>query len=142
MQNTTTAAEKKAAILAAREARLEAERQRVEEERVREAAEAVELAELERVEEEEKKAKAEAERKANEEAKRKAEEAKAKEAEERVLRLVTPADEESLVEALKRQGVEVSSLGLAVAGSSREGAERCWECRRRNKVCERRENKR
>src|SRR5277367_1697670 len=162
MQNTTTTTEKRMALIAAQEARLEAERQRAEEEKARAAAEALELAELEKMEEEEKKAKAEAERKAREEvarkkaeemqrtaeeeaAKKKAEEAKKKAEEEAVkekaqaMRLVTPADEEELVAALRRQGVEAPTLG---AGPSTEGAEGCWACRKRNKECERRENKR
>src|SRR5271154_4738135 len=140
MQNTQTAAEKQTALLAAREARLEAERQRAEEEKTRAAAEASEIAELERQEEEERKAKEEAEKRAQEEeAKRKAEE-EAKKAE--ALRLVTAADEEDLVAALRRQGVEIESLGMGVAGTSREGAEKCWPCWKRDQVCEKREGKR
>src|SRR5271168_2300584 len=88
MQNTQTAAEKKTGLLAAREARLEAERQRAEEEKARAAA------------------------------------------------------EEDLVAALRRQGVEIESLGMGVAGTSREGAEKCWPCWKRDQVCEKREGKR
>src|SRR5277367_64540 len=138
MQNTTTAAEKKQALIAARDARIEAERQRAEEEKVRAEAEAVELAELEKMEEEEK-AKAEAEKKAEEEAKKKAEEEKKKKAELEAMRLVTPADEEALLEVLRMQGVESPVLR---AGPSTEGAEPCWACRKRDKECEWRENKR
>src|SRR5277367_4844389 len=138
MQNITTAAEKKKALIAARDARIEAERQRAEEEKVRAEAEAVELAELEKMEEEEK-AKAEAERKAREEeAKKKAEEEK-KKAELEAMRLVTPADEEALLEGLRIQGVESPILR---AGPSTEGVEPCWACRKRDKECEWRENKR
>src|SRR5271154_4842547 len=140
MQNTQTAAEKKTALLAAREARLEAERQRAEEEKARAAAEASEIAELERQEEEERKAKEEAEKRAKEEeAKRKAEE-EAKKAE--ALRLVTAAGGEDLGGGLGRQGVEIESLGMGVAGTSREGAEKCWPCWKRDQVCEKREGKR
>src|SRR5271154_861032 len=148
MQNTQTAAEKKTALLAAREARLEAERKRAEEEKARAAAEASEIAELERQEEEEWKAKEEAgkkakeeeaNKKADEEAKRKAEEEAKRKAE--ALRLVTAADEEDLVAALRRQGVEIESLGMGGAGTSREGAERCWPCWKRDQVCEKREGK-
>jgi len=154
MQNTTTAAEKKKALIAARDARIEAERKRAEEEKVRAEAEAAELAELEKMEEEEK-AKAEAERKAREEeAKKKAEEEKKKKAEEekkkkaeeekkkaelQAMRLVTPADEEALLEVLRMQGVESPVLR---AGPSTEGAEPCWACRTRDKECEWREHKR
>src|SRR5271154_3871207 len=135
MQNATTAAEKKQALIAARDARIEAERKRAEEEKVRAEAEAEELAELEKMEEEEK-AKAEAERKAREEeAKKKAEEEK-KKAELEAMRLVTPADEEDLLVVLRMQGVEAPTLG---AGPSTEGAEPCWACRKRNKECEWRE---
>ena len=99
---------------------------------MRAAAEAMELAELEKMEEEEK-AKAEAERKAREEeAKKKAEEEAKKKAEEEkkkaeleAMRLVTPADEEALLEVLRMQGVESPILQ---AGPSTEGAERCWAC--------------
>ena len=140
MQNNRTAAEKKIAMIAAREARLEAERKRAEEEKVRAAAEASEIAELEKQEEEERKAKEEAEKKAKEEvAKKKAEEEAKRKAE--ALRLVTPADEEDLVAALRRQGVEIDSLGTGEAGTSREGAERCWPCWKRDQVCEKREGK-
>src|SRR5271156_5572070 len=162
MQNTTTAAEKKKALIAARDARIEAERKRAEEEKVRAEAEAAELAGLEKMEEEEK-AKAEAERKAREEeAKKKAEEAKKKKAEEekkkkaeeekkrkaeeekkkaelQAMRLVTPADEEALLEVLRMQGVESPVLR---AGPSTEGAEPCWACRSQDKECEWREHKR
>src|SRR5277367_2847979 len=130
MQNTTTASEKKKALIAARNARIEAERQRAEEEKVRAEAEAVELAELEKMEEEEKAR--------EEEAKKKAEEEK-KKAELEAMRLVTPADEEALLEVLRMQGVE--SLILR-AGPSTEGAEPCWACRKRDKECEWREHKR
>jgi len=146
MQNATTAAEKKQALIAARNARIEAERKRAEEEKVRAEAEAEELAELEKMEEEEK-AKAEAERKAREEeAKKKAEEEAKKIAEEEkrraeleAMRLVTPADEEALLEVLRMQGVESPVLR---AGPSTEGAEPCWACRSRDKECEWREHKR
>src|SRR5271156_2782273 len=154
MQNTMTAAEKKQALIAPRDARIEAERKRGEEEKVRAEAEAAELAELEKMEEEEK-AKAEAERKAREEeAKKKAEEEKKKKAEEekkkkaeeekkkaelQAMRLVTPADEEALLEVLRMQGVESPVLR---AGPSTEGAEPCWACRKRDKECEWREHKR
>ena len=107
---------------------------------MRAAAEAFEIAELEKQEEEERKAKEEAEeakKKAESEAKRKEEIAKKAQA----MRLVTPADEEDLVAALRRQGVEIDCLGTGVAGMSREGAERCWLCRKRNQVCEKREGK-
>src|SRR5271168_18745 len=146
MQNATTAAEKKQALIAARDARIEAERKRAEEEKVRAEAEAEELAELEKMEEEEK-AKAEAERKAREEeekakaeeeAKKIAEEEKRK-AEMEAMRLVTPADEEALLEVLRMQGVESPVLR---AGPSTEGAEPCWACRKRDKECEWREHKR
>src|SRR5271156_6349666 len=138
MQNTMTAAEKKQALIAARDARIEPERKRAEEEKVRAEAEAAELAELEKMEEEEK-AKAEAERKAREEeAKKKAEEEK-KKAELEAMRLVTPADEEALLEVLRMQGVESPVLR---AGPSTEGAEPCWACRKRDKECDWRENKR
>src|SRR5277367_6168776 len=146
MQNTMTAAEKKKALIAARDARIEAERKRAEEEKVRAEAEAAELAELEKMEEEEK-AKAEAERKAREEeAKKKAEEEKKKKAEEekkkaelQAMRLVTPADEEALLDVLRMQGVESPVLR---AGPSTEGAEPCWAGRTRDKECEWREHKR
>jgi chromatin remodeling complex protein RSC6 len=137
----SSATEKKALLIAARAARLEAERKRAEEEKARAEEEAAELAELERQEEDERKAKAEAERKAAEEAKKKAEE-EAKEAELRTMRLVTPADEEALVAALRRQGVDMDSLGMGAAGTSREGVERCWPCRKQNQLCEKREGKR
>src|SRR5277367_1840621 len=147
MQNTMTAAEKKQALIAARDARIEAERKRAEEEKVRAEAEAAELAELEKMEEEEK-AKAEAERKAREEeakkkaeeeAKKKAEEEAKKKAELEAMRLVTPADKEALLEVLRMQGVESPVLR---AGPSTEGAEPCWACRKRDKECEWREHKR
>src|SRR5271168_32123 len=140
MQNTQTAEEKKTALLTAREARLEAERKRAEEEKARAAAEAFEIAELEKQGEEERKAKEEADKKAKEEeAKKKAEEEAKRKAE--ALQLVTSADEEDLVAALRRQGVEIESLGMGVAGTSREGAERCWPCWKRDQVCEKREGK-
>ena len=139
MQNTMTAAEKKQALITARDARIEAERKRAEEEKVRAEAEAAELAELEKMEEEEK-AKAEAERKAREEeAKKKAEEEAKKKAELEAMRLVTPADKEALLEVLRMQGVESPVLR---AGPSTEGAEPCWACRKRDKECEWREHKR
>src|SRR5271168_2738570 len=144
MQNATTAAEKKQALIAARNARIEAERKRAEEEKVRAEAEAEELAELEKMEEEEK---AKAERKAREEeAKKKAEEEAKKIAEEEkrraeleAMRLVTPADEEALLEVLRMQGVESPVLR---AGPSTEGASPCWACRSQDKECEWRERKR
>ena len=54
---------------------------------------------------------------------------------------MTLADEEDLVAALRRQRVETDGLGTGVAGTSREGAERCWPCRRLHLECERREGK-
>src|SRR5277367_2893005 len=98
--------------------------------------------------EEEEKAKAAAERKAREEeakkkaeeeAKKKAEEEAKKKAELEAMRLVTPADEEALLEVLHLQGVESPVLR---AGPSTEGAEQCWACRKRDKECEWREHKR
>lgn len=130
----SSAAEKKAKLLADREARKEAER-------LREEAEAQELLELERREEEEQREREEAERREREEA-----EQREREAGERLAieRQMWAEDEPELrkMSAVERRRLmwqpRMGGQNETEAGDSRDGGDgACWHCRIREMVCER-----
>jgi len=131
----SSAAQRKIQLLAEREARRAAQQ-------LREEAEAQELEELEQREEQERLEKEAEERRKKEEAEKKAREEAAEAqrlAEEEAEIEKANAQLRLMTEEQKRYFMELGRVqqGGQVAGSSQEGGQRCYRCRKMNKVCER-----